>query len=97
MHEIIRIHNYLPPKITHNKYAITRIIFEKYTGNIILSLDTNNKDIRHLDYKDIKLCQTHNIEFKNQSVGGLLQELRTVFFDKNHTINSPRNTEKSYI
>ena len=71
--EIIRHHQYIPSGIKHDRYIITRIIFQKDGRSIILTLDCNRKSIRDIDYKDVlKICKTHDIEFKNQSFGSLV-------------------------
>ena len=82
LHDIIKYHNYIPTKIKHDKHAITRIIFEKEERNIILTIDINHNNLRELNYKDlIKLCNTHKIEFRNQTFGALVQEIRREYFD----------------
>ena len=83
--DIIRHHNYIPAKIKHNKMLIVRIIFEKDGQNVILSVDVNNSIHRELSYKDIiKLCELHKLEFKNQTIGSLVGEIRSAFFSTTH-------------
>ena len=83
--EIIRHHNYIPTKIKHQRASIVRIVFEKNGHSTILSLDANNATHKELSYKDIiKLCDAHQIEFKNQNIGSLVSEIRSAFFNKSH-------------
>ena len=83
LHSIIQTYNYIPHKFKHDKYKITRIMFEHGERNIILNIDGSNDTIKEACYKDIiKLCDTNGIEFKNQSVGAIVQELRKRHFDK---------------
>jgi len=83
--EIIKHHQYIPSGIKHDRYRITRIIFQKEGTNIILTMDCNRKSIKDIDYKDVlKICKTHDIEFKNQSFGSLVQDIKRKFFDKQH-------------
>ena len=50
-----------------------------------MSLDANNTAHKELSYKDIiKLCEAHQIEFKNQNIGSLASEIRSAFFNKSH-------------
>jgi hypothetical protein len=68
-HEIIKYHNYVPSKLKHNESSITRIIFEHEKRNIIFPIDINHNEIREITYKDvIKMCETHNIEFKKSKL-----------------------------
>ena len=83
--DIIRHHNYIPTKIKHQGASIVRIVFEKGGHCTILSLDANNSAHKELSYKDIiKLCEAHQIEFKNQNIGTLVSEIRAAFFFKGH-------------
>ena len=83
LHSIIQTYNYIPHKFKHDKYKITRIIFEHGERNIILNIDGSNDTIKETCYKDIiKLCNTNGIEFKNQSFGAIVQELRKRHYDK---------------
>lgn len=50
-------------------------------GNIIISIDPN--DTHSTNYKDImKWCLKYNIQFRNQTYGALMKELRKLFFSK---------------
>jgi hypothetical protein len=74
--KIIGHHNYIPTKLKHRDYSVIRIIFEKEGRNIILSSDVNTAT-QNISYHDIiKLCDKHGIEFKNQTFGSLIQEIR---------------------
>jgi hypothetical protein len=74
--KIIGHHNYIPTKLKHRDYSVIRIIFEKEGRNIILSSDVNTAT-KNISYHDIiKLCDKHGIEFKNQTLGSLIQEIR---------------------
>ena len=53
-----------------------RIIFEKDGRNIILSSDVNTAT-KNITYHDIvHLCEKHGVEFRNQTFGALIQEIR---------------------
>ena len=98
LHEIIKIHNYIPSKIRNTGYATTRIIFNKNEQNIILTIDENENRHKEINYKNvIEICKTHNIEFKNQTMGALVQEVRNNFFDgptsKRVKLNKARRNE----
>ena len=57
------------------------IVFEKEHRSVILTIDANNAVHKELSYKDIlKLCETHKIQFKNQTIGNLVGEIRAAFF-----------------
>ena len=98
LHEIIKIHHYIPSKIRNTGYATTRIIFNKNEQNIILTIDENENRHKEINYKNvIEICKTHNIEFKNQTMGALVQEVRNNFFDgptsKRIKLNKARRNE----
>ena len=74
--KIMGHHNYVPTKLKHRDYSVIRIIFEKESRNIILSSDVNTAT-KNISYHDIiKLCDKHGIEFKNQTFGSLIHEIR---------------------
>ena len=74
--KIIGHYNHIPTKLKHREHSIIRIIFEKDGRNIILSSDVNclTKGITYHDI--IALCEEHEIEFKNQTFGTLIGEIR---------------------
>jgi hypothetical protein len=48
--------------------------------NLLLEVDPNDTD--KITYKDIQgYCVKHGVEFRNQSFGSLIKELRTRFYD----------------
>jgi hypothetical protein len=74
--KIMGYHNHFPTKLKHREYSVTRIVFEKDKRNIILSSDVNTAT-KNITYHDIvHLCEKHGIEFKNQTFGSLIQEIR---------------------
>ena len=81
--EIIDIHGYIPKKIKYRGMNITRIVYDKDDSNIILSVDELNCTLKQYNYQDIiNICKSHNIEWKNQTIGSLVQEMRDNFFMK---------------
>ena len=77
--EIIGKYNYIP-EIKNQKYTITQITFNYQDKDIILVIDPNDRV--NIDYKDVqKLCKENDIEFKNQSFGGLVVQLKDKFFN----------------
>ena len=76
---IIEQYNYIPDIINH-RYTITQIKFKKDDKDLILVVDPN---IEHgMTYKDVRnLCNTTEIEFKNQSFSHLIKELKKRFLD----------------
>ena len=76
---IIGKYNYIP-EIKNHKYTVTQIKFNFEDKDIILVIDPNDRV--NIDYKDIlKLCKENDIEFKNQSFGGLVVQLKDKFFN----------------
>ena len=76
--EIIRIYNYIP-KVRNKQFAITEKRFDLNDQHICLATDPN--DTRVISYTGIRtLCERHDLEFKNQSFGSVVQELRDKFF-----------------
>ena len=74
---IIGKYNYIP-EIKNHKYTVTQIKFNYEDKDIILVIDPNDRV--NIDYKDIqKLCKENDIEFKNQSFGGLVVQLKDNF------------------
>lgn len=74
--KIIAHHNHIPTKLKHREYSVIRIIFEKEGRNIILSSDVNTAT-KNITYHDIvHLCGKHGVEFKNQTFGALIQDIR---------------------
>jgi hypothetical protein len=63
--KIIEIYNFIP-KIKNHRYATIQINFTKDNSDLILVIDPN---IEHgMTFKDVRtLCNTTEIEFKNQS------------------------------
>ena len=77
LHNIIKTYKYFPHKLKHDKYKITRIIFEHDARNIILNIDATTDTMRETNYKDItKLCEVSGVEFKSQYFDAIVQELR---------------------
>ena len=77
--QIIGHYNYIP-KVKNNKTSITQINFNLEKMNIILTIDPN--DTRLINFKKIKeLCDKHKVEFKNQSFGNFIRELKDKFYD----------------
>ena len=55
---------------------------KKDQRNTILTIDINHNNLRELNYNYlIKICNTHKIEFRNQTFGALVQEIRKNYFD----------------
>ena len=60
---------------------MTQIKFNKDDSNIILTVGELNNTHKEYSYMDlISICKPHSIEWKNQSIGSLVQELRDEFF-----------------
>ena len=77
--QIIATYNFIP-KIKNQKYTVTQITFNKDNLDIIMVIDPN--DHHTMTYKDIKaLCDKTKLEFKNQSFGQLVSELKAKFFN----------------
>ena len=75
--EIIAKFNYIP-KVKNQKYIITEIYYNNDDQDIVLTIDPNDNKL--MTYKDIKiLCEKVKIEFKNQSFGGLIKQLKEQF------------------
>ena len=88
MVEIIDIHGYIPKKIKYRGMNITRIVYDKDDSNIILSVDELNCTLKQYNYQDIiNICKSHNIEWKNQTIGSLVQEMRDNFFYERYQKN----------
>ena len=82
---LILHHNYVPTKIKHKRFHIVRIVFEKEGRYTILTVDVNHGVHPEICYKDIiKLCEAHEVEFKNQSIGALVAEIRSAFYNPTH-------------
>ena len=76
--EIIAKYNYIPD-IKNNKYSVTQININFNDKDIILVIDPNDRV--NITYKDVqKLCLENDIEFSNQSFGGLVIILKDNFF-----------------
>ena len=67
--------------------------------NLLLEVDPN--DTEKITYKDIQgYCVKHGVEFRNQSFGSLIKELRTRFYDKKtkkthlHTTRESKDTRR---
>ena len=94
LYEIIARYNYIP-EIKNNKYTITQIKFNFEQSDVILAIDPN--DCKVITYKRIQqLCTKHKIEFKNQTFGNLVRELREKFFNEksirhNFTVEERKN------
>ena len=59
-----------------------RIVFNYQEANIILLIDQSYVQVKDATYKDvINLCKSHEIEFKNQTFGTLVHEIRNKFFE----------------
>ena len=77
--EIIAKYNYIPD-IKNHKYSVTQINFNFNDKDIILVIDPNDRV--NITYKDVqKLCLENDIEFSNQSFGGLVISLKDKFFN----------------
>jgi hypothetical protein len=77
--EIIGLYGYVP-EVKNNKYLTTQINFNKDNRDVILVVDPNDQEI--INYKRIQeLCKKHDIEFKNQSFGKLIAEVKDKFFN----------------
>ena len=77
--EIIGLYEYVP-KIKNQKYAVIRIDFNQNDQKVILVVDPNDQHI--MTYKDIqKICVDTKLEFKNQSFGAIVSELKDKFFN----------------
>jgi hypothetical protein len=74
--KIIGYHNHIPTKLKHREYSVIRIIFEKDDRNIILSSDVNTATKNITYHDDVHLCEKHGVEFKNQTFGALIQDIR---------------------
>ena len=77
--DIILKYQYVP-KIKNQKYMVTQINFNKDNLDIVLVIDPNDEHI--MTYKDVKIiCDKTKIEFKNQSFGQLINQLKERFFN----------------
>ena len=66
---------------------------DKYGSDIILTVDELINTHTQYSYRDtIQICKTHSIEWKNQSIRPLVQELRDQFFHT--TVKRVRLTER---
>ena len=74
--KIIGYHNHIPTKLKHREYSVIRIIFEKDGRNIILSSDVNSATKNITYHYIVHLCEKHGVEFRNQTFGSLIQEIR---------------------
>ena len=76
-----------------------RIIFDYEETNVILLIDQSYNQLKEATYKDvITLCKSHEIEFKNQTFGTLVHEIRDKFFDTTEKeLNLQKPRERSYI
>ena len=93
--EIIEHYNYIPD-ITNHRYTITQIKFKKDDKDLILVIDPN---IEHgMTYKDVRqLCNTTEIEFKNQSHSHLIKELKIRFLDSKPQRHQPTKEERQIL
>ena len=87
--DIMRIYKTIPD-IRNKKSATIRITFEYDNKLIYLVADANAQELMEdqidskiiTDYKRIqKLCETHDIEFKNQSFNQLITQIKNKHFD----------------
>jgi hypothetical protein len=74
---IITTYNYIP-KIKNQQYNVTQIHYNKDNVDIVLAIDPNDPNM--MTYKDIQaLCVKAKIEFRNQSFGALVQQMKENF------------------
>jgi hypothetical protein len=70
-------------KVKNQKYLVTEIYYNNNDQDITLTIDPNDNKL--LTYKDIKvLCDKVKVEFKNQSFGGLIKQLKEKFLNSDH-------------
>ena len=78
--KIIEHYNYIPT-IKNNKIQVVRINFKLDKKDITLEIDPN--DTRSMSYRDVKKhCEKHEIEFQNQPLGTLIQQLKDKIINK---------------
>ena len=79
--DIIRLYNIIPLVVNKKDNIIKITPFKKV--NMFLVVDPNYTDDANIyTYKKVQeLCKTFNIEFKNQTVNGLISEVKTNFYN----------------
>ena len=90
--EIIEKHNFIP-EIKNHRYTINQINYTKDGRKIILVIDPNIEV--GMTYKDVRqLCNSVDIEFKNQSFSNLIKQLKKRFFDSKIERHQPTKDER---
>jgi 5-methylcytosine-specific restriction protein A len=76
---IIATYDYIP-KIKNQQYNVTQIHYNKDNIDIVLAIDPNDPNM--MTYKDIQaLCVKAKIEFRNQSFGALISQMKEKFLN----------------
>ena len=74
--QYIKTFNTIPDGLKNNKVAITE--FYDTINNVVITTDPN--DTRCINYETVKqICDDQDIEFTNQSLTGLVKQMRTNF------------------
>jgi len=93
--EIISRSNYIPA-IKNHKFAVTEIRFRLGESDILLDSDPN--DIHNINYKTVQeLCNKTNTEFKNQSFGSFIKNLKERFYNKRNIRQTFKKEERQLI
>ena len=80
--DVILHYNYIPSKIKNQGSDVVQFVFNKNEQNITLVIDPNDPTMFTWKYIKMK-CETLNIEFINQSFGGLMTQLKDRFYKTN--------------